>query len=273
MSMRTTCGGVLSQSTWVPMKLTPSCGSSGSRCTMGPLTSKTITTRFGQPSALLCALFVLSKSALAPGLAAALPNVSEPLKHACCSMHLQPDAEGCSFCAAESQAFVYKHYGQRNARQFAPHTLRQAVPGERAGPIAGGFLQLEGLGKIAYSNVRRPKPLMDVSTEAAEVLLSVGQAVMHVAVAGSSIYFQGPVMKGLSETRDQSGLWHLQGSQEEGVEAPDGVGPRQAQRPLEQEPLLAARIMIEDCLNLLLDVEDIDRLYTAGLPGGWLFHA
>ena len=67
------------------------------------------------------------------------------------------------------QAFVYKYYGQRNARQFAPHTLREAVPGERAGPVSGGFLQLEGLGKIAYSNVRRPKPLMDVSAEAAEV--------------------------------------------------------------------------------------------------------
>ncbi len=67
------------------------------------------------------------------------------------------------------QAFVYKYYGQRNARQFAPHALREAVPGERVGPVSGGFLQLEGLGKIAYSNVRRPKPLMDVSDEAVEV--------------------------------------------------------------------------------------------------------
>ena len=33
-------------------------------------------------------------------------------------------------------------------------------------------------------------------------------------------------------------------------------------RPLEQEPLLAARIMIEDVMNLLLDVDDIDRLST-----------
>lgn len=30
-------------------------------------------------------------------------------------------------------------------------------------------------------------------------------------------------------------------------------------KPLEQEPLLAARIMVEDCMNLLLDVDDIDR--------------
>ena len=68
-----------------------------------------------------------------------------------------------------TQAFVYKYYGQRNARQFAPHALREAVPGERAGPASGGFLPLEGLGKIAFSNVRRPKPLMDVNTQPAEV--------------------------------------------------------------------------------------------------------
>ncbi len=30
-------------------------------------------------------------------------------------------------------------------------------------------------------------------------------------------------------------------------------------RPLEQEPLLAARIMVEDCHDKLLDVDDIDR--------------
>ena len=68
------------------------------------------------------------------------------------------------------QAFLYKHYGQRNARQFAPHALREAAPGERMGPAVGAnFVQLEGLGKIPFSNVRRPKPLMDVSAEAAEV--------------------------------------------------------------------------------------------------------
>ena len=31
-------------------------------------------------------------------------------------------------------------------------------------------------------------------------------------------------------------------------------------KPLEQEPLLAARIVIEDCMCLLLDVDDIDRV-------------
>ncbi len=39
-------------------------------------------------------------------------------------------------------------------------------------------------------------------------------------------------------------------------------------RRLEDEPLLAARIVVEDCLNLLLDVDDIDRLWAAsgGVP-------
>lgn len=41
------------------------------------------------------------------------------------------------------------------------------------------------------------------------------------------------------------------------------AGSRKARRPLEQEPALAARIMIEDCLALLLDVQDIDRLFAA----------
>lgn len=34
----------------------------------------------------------------------------------------------------------------------------------------------------------------------------------------------------------------------------------QRSKPLEEEPLLAARIVIEDCMCLLLDVDDIDRV-------------
>lgn len=37
-------------------------------------------------------------------------------------------------------------------------------------------------------------------------------------------------------------------------------------RPLDQEPLVAARITIEDSFSLLLDVEDIDRLLQFGQP-------
>ena len=47
----------------------------------------------------------------------------------------------------------------------------------------------------------------------------------------------------------------VQGEGEEGSKA--------AARPLEEEPLLAARIVIEDCMCLLLDVDDIDRVWAA----------
>ncbi|XVE72365.1 hypothetical protein DITRI_Ditri11bG0033600 [Diplodiscus trichospermus] len=40
----------------------------------------------------------------------------------------------------------------------------------------------------------------------------------------------------------------------------DGVSEQKIERPLEQEPMLAARITIEDGLCLLLEVDDIDRL-------------
>ncbi|KAE8708066.1 lysine-specific histone demethylase 1-like protein 1 [Hibiscus syriacus] len=40
----------------------------------------------------------------------------------------------------------------------------------------------------------------------------------------------------------------------------DGVSEQKTEKPLEQEPMLAARITIEDALGLLFDVDDIDRL-------------
>ena len=45
------------------------------------------------------------------------------------------------------------------------------------------------------------------------------------------------------------------------ITAGEEEGPSKPLRPLEQEPLLAARIMIEDCMCLLLDVDDIDRMF------------
>lgn len=36
-------------------------------------------------------------------------------------------------------------------------------------------------------------------------------------------------------------------------------------KPLDQEPLLAARIMVEDCMHLLLDVDDIDRCFASAV--------
>ncbi|XWS47456.1 hypothetical protein CRYUN_Cryun14cG0153500 [Craigia yunnanensis] len=43
-------------------------------------------------------------------------------------------------------------------------------------------------------------------------------------------------------------------------------GSEQTEKPLEQEPMLAARITIEDGLYLLLDVDDIDRLIQFSQP-------
>lgn len=61
------------------------------------------------------------------------------------------------------QAYVFKHRGGRNARWFAPEGLRELAPAERIGAGAATYVALEGLGKVAYANIRRPRPLMDVS--------------------------------------------------------------------------------------------------------------
>ncbi|XP_021828252.1 protein PAT1 homolog 1 [Prunus avium] len=45
-----------------------------------------------------------------------------------------------------------------------------------------------------------------------------------------------------------------------------GDGEQASEKPLEQEPMLAARIAVEDGLCLLLDVDDIDRLIQHGQP-------
>ncbi|KAG8478008.1 hypothetical protein CXB51_027811 [Gossypium anomalum] len=46
----------------------------------------------------------------------------------------------------------------------------------------------------------------------------------------------------------------------------DGGSEQKTERPLEEEPMLAARITIEDGLSLLLDVDDIDRLIQSSQP-------
>uniref|UniRef100_A0A2P2M3C7 Protein PAT1 homolog 1-like n=1 Tax=Rhizophora mucronata TaxID=61149 RepID=A0A2P2M3C7_RHIMU len=46
----------------------------------------------------------------------------------------------------------------------------------------------------------------------------------------------------------------------------DGSSEKIIERPLEQEPMLAARITIEDCLSVLIDVEDINRFLRYNQP-------
>ena len=123
-----------------------------------------------------------------------------------------PYAEDYYFLAA-----LCKATGGRTARSFAPDALRALAPHARAGSEPAAYVQLQGLGKIAHSSLRRPKPLMD---------LDVGGSRAAPKAGGD-----------------------------------DGdAGPTRA---LADEPRLAARIVVEDCACLLLDVADIDRLFAA----------
>ncbi len=46
------------------------------------------------------------------------------------------------------------------------------------------------------------------------------------------------------------------------AEPEQGNAPKEGRRRLEDEPLLAARIVVEECLNCLLDLDDIDRMWV-----------
>ena len=97
---------------------------------------------------------------------------------------------------------------------FAPSELPELSPQERDGGQSTAFVDLKGLGRVSFSNVRRPRPIMDIIQ---------------------------------ANTEDED-------------------GELQVMR-LEQEPLLAARIMIEDGMYLLLDVDDTSRMLHE-LQGG-----
>lgn len=109
------------------------------------------------------------------------------------------------------QAFLDKYYDNKNSETFAPESVRELAPTEKVASESVAFVKLDGLGRVAFSNIRRPRPLMDLSVDA--------------TVDGSD-------------------------------------GDPQVKR-LDQEPALAARIMIEDCMALILDVQDVDRIFIA----------
>ena len=132
------------------------------------------------------------------------------------------------------QAFVFKYYGKRNRESFAPDSVRELDPTEKVAPDEVSFVKLEGLGRVPFSNVRRPRPLMDVTPEDLK------------RAAAAAI-----------ENEQGDGDGEQQQQQE-----------KQHQRRLDQEPMLAARIMIEDCMALILDVQDIDRIFTAAAATG-----
>lgn len=126
------------------------------------------------------------------------------------------------------QAFTNAHCSGRNDASFEPAALRDLAEGVATLDPAAAvkFVPLEGLGKIVYSNLRTPRVLLDFGAGGAE-----GAGTGGAGGGGSDA----------------------------------GAVAGATARPLEQEPLLAARMLIEDCLNLLLDVDDIDRRFKAAM--------
>ncbi|GAX80037.1 hypothetical protein CEUSTIGMA_g7476.t1 [Chlamydomonas eustigma] len=124
------------------------------------------------------------------------------------------------------QAYVNSHCHGRNDAYFAPETLRDLSEGvARLDPsVSVKFVPgVEGLGKLAYNNLKTPRVLLDLAGNAGAEVEGVPAAAAKTSSAGQEVLH----------------------------------------RRLHQEPMLAARMMIEDCLNLLLDVDDIDRKIKA----------
>lgn len=49
-----------------------------------------------------------------------------------------------------------------NGRVFTPDALRELAPAEKQEEEPLAYVRLEGLGKIPYADVKRPKPIMDL---------------------------------------------------------------------------------------------------------------
>lgn len=112
-----------------------------------------------------------------------------------------------------------KSSGAKLKHHFCPTNLVDGSSRARASDEPHAFLQVDALGRVSFSSVRRPRPLLEVDSQIS--------------------------------------------SDEAGDETKLGV------KPLEQEPMLAARVTIEDGICLLLDVDDIDRfLQFNQLPNG-----
>ncbi|CAN1287138.1 Protein PAT1 homolog [Linum perenne] len=112
-----------------------------------------------------------------------------------------------------------KSVGAKLRHHFCPTHLRDLPPGARVNAEPHAFLKVDALGRVPFSSIRRPRPLLEVeppnSSDGSNNELTVSE------------------------------------------------------KPLEQEPMLAARVTIEDGLCLLLDVDDIDRFLEFNpLPDG-----
>jgi len=141
------------------------------------------------------------------------------------------------------QAWLDRQVPGANRKEFAPERLREVSPLDRTNQGGPTVAPVEGLGRITLMNIRRPKPLMEV-TEAE-----------------------------MAEMKGGSGG---EGGPEEG--GTDGGGnPATAVRvrrraKINEDPVLAAHVMMEDCMHLLLDVDDLDRKVLAmdAAPPKWV---
>ncbi|KAL6544610.1 DNA topoisomerase 2-associated protein pat1 [Orobanche minor] len=115
-----------------------------------------------------------------------------------------------------------KSVGAKLRHHFCPINLRENSckthsTSEPHAFLQVDFLQVDALGRVSFSSIRRPRPLLEVDPQ-------------NLSNNSESKLFE---------------------------------------KPLEQEPMLAARVIIEDVINLLLDVDDIDKfLQFNQLPDG-----
>ncbi|KAG6485995.1 protein PAT1 homolog 1-like isoform X1 [Zingiber officinale] len=110
------------------------------------------------------------------------------------------------------QACLAKKSSNLRLKQpFCPTAIKD--PPSRSRSNNESHVQVDGLGRVSFSSVRRPRPLLEVEMPSAS-----------------------------------------------------GDDQKPSMKPLEQEPMLAARITVEDCISLLLDVDDIDRVLQNNQP-------
>ncbi|KQK20827.1 protein PAT1 homolog isoform X2 [Brachypodium distachyon] len=101
-----------------------------------------------------------------------------------------------------------KSAGARLKHHFCPTLIRDPSSRARSKDEPHAYLQVDALGRLPFSSIRRPRPLLDVEASTPS----------------------------------------------------DNIPEKSASKTLDQEPMLAARITIEDGLCHLLDVDDINRL-------------
>ncbi|ESQ35151.1 hypothetical protein EUTSA_v10006845mg [Eutrema salsugineum] len=102
-----------------------------------------------------------------------------------------------------------KSAGAKLKHHFCPNHLRDLPSRARTNNEPHAFLQVDALGRVPFSSIRRPRPLLEMEPP-------------NSAKSGNHEH-------------------------------------KETDKPLEQEPMLAARVIIEEGLYLFLEVDDIDR--------------